>query len=86
MDARWIVELMILGLAFSVVMIVWSGARRFLLGFFRNSAMGLAILWAASAVLGAQFQVGLILFTGSVCGLLGLPGTVLLLILKGFIL
>ena len=86
MDARWIVELMILGLAFSVVMIVWSGARRFLLGFFRNSAMGLAILWAASAVLGAQFQVGLNLFTGSVCGLLGLPGTVLLLILKGFIL
>ena len=86
MDTRWIVELMIIVLAFSVVMVVWPGMRRFLTGFFRNSALGLALLWAAGSLLGASFQVGLNLFTGSVCGLLGLPGTVLLVILKGFIL
>ena len=86
MDTRWIVELMILILAFSVVMVVWPGMRRFLLGFFRNSIVGLVLLWVVGTLFGSQFQVGLNLFTGSVCGLLGLPGTALLIILKGFIL
>ena len=86
MDTRWIVELMILVLAFSVVMIVWPGMRRFLLGFFRNSAVGLTLLWIVGSILGAQYQVGLNIFTGSICGLLGLPGTALLIILKGFVL
>lgn len=86
MDTRWIVELMILVLAFSVVMVVWPGMRRFLLGFFRNSAVGLVILWAMGILLGSQFQVGLNPVTAAACGLLGLPGTALLIILKGFIL
>lgn len=86
MDARWIVELMILGLAFSVVMIVWPGMCRFLLGFGRNAAVGLVLLWIVGSLFGAQYQVGLNLFTGSVCGLLGLPGTALLIVLKGFLL
>ena len=77
---------MILVLAFSVVMVVWPGMRRFLLGFFRNSAVGLVILWAMGILLGSQFQVGLNPFTAATCGLLGLPGTALLLILKGFVL
>ena len=86
MDTRWIVELMILVLSFSVVMVVWPGMRRFLLGFFRNSAVGLVILWAMGILLGSQFQVGLNPVTAATCGLLGLPGTALLIILKGFIL
>ena len=77
---------MILVLAFSVVMVVWPGMRRFLLGFFRNSAVGLVILWAMGILLGSQFQVGLNPVTAATCGLLGLPGTALLIILKGFIL
>ena len=86
MDSRWIVELMILVLSFSVVMVVWPGMRRFLLGFFRNSAVGLVLLWAVGSLLGSQFQVGLNLVTAATCGLFGLPGTALLLMLKGFIL
>lgn len=86
MDTRWIIELMILILAFSVVMVVWPGMRRFLLGFFRNSAVGLTLLWATGILLGSQFQVGLNPFTAATCGLLGLPGIALLLILKGFVL
>ena len=77
---------MILVLSFSVVMVVWPGMRRFLLGFFRNSAVGLVILWAMGILLGSQFQVGLNPVTAATCGLLGLPGTALLIILKGFIL
>lgn len=86
MDTRWIVELMILALAFSVVMVIWPGMRRFFLGFFRNSAVGLTLLWMAGSLLGARFQVGLNIFTGGVCGLLGLPGTALLIILRLFLL
>lgn len=86
MDTRWIVELMILVLAFSVVMVIWPGMRRFLIGFFRNSAVGLVLLWAIGNILGTQFQVGLNPLTAATCGLLGLPGTALLVILKGFIL
>ena len=86
MDSRWIVELIILVLSFSVVMVIWPGMQRFLLGVFRNSVVGLTILWAIGNVLGPQFQVGLNLFTGATCGLLGLPGTALLVILKGFVL
>ena len=86
MDTRWIVELMILVLAFSVVMVVWPGLRRFLLGFFRNAAVGLVLLWTVGSIFGLQFQVGLNPFTAATCGLLGLPGTAFLLILKGFIL
>ena len=86
MDTRWIVELMILVLAVSVVMVIWPSMRRFLFGFFRNSIVGLVLLWAVGSIFGSQFQVGLNLFTGSVCGLLGLPGTALLLILRLFLL
>ncbi len=86
MDTRWIIELMILILAFSVVMVVWPAMRRFLFGFFRNSALGLILLWATGTLLGSQFQVGLNPVTAATCGLLGLPGTTLLIILKGFIL
>ena len=86
MDTRWIIELMILVLAFSVVMVVWPGMRRFLLGFFRNVIVGLLLLWAVSNLLGPTFQVGLNLYTGTACGLLGLPGTAMLIILKGFLL
>lgn len=86
MDSRWIVELMILVLAFSVVMIVWPGLRRFLLGFFRNAGIGLVLLWAVGSLFGSQFQVGLNPFTAATCGLLGLPGIALLLVLKGFVL
>ncbi len=86
MDSRWIVELMILVLAFSVVMVVWPGLRRFLLGFFRNVGIGLVLLWAIGSLFGSQFQVGLNPVTAATCGLLGLPGTAFLLILKGFIL
>ena len=84
MDTRWIVELMILVLAFSVVMVVWPSMRRFLLGFFRNSAVGLILLWVVGNLLG--IQVGLNYYTAAACGLLGLPGTALLIIIKGFIL
>lgn len=86
MSSRWVIELMILALSFSVVMIVWPGMRRFLLGFFRNSALGLILLWTAGMILGARFQVGLNLITGSVCGVLGLPGAALLLVLQGLVL
>lgn len=86
MDTRWIIELMILVLAFSVVMVVWPGMRRFLLGFFRNAAVGLVLLWTVGSLFGSQFQVGLNPVTAATCGLLGLPGTALLIILKGFIL
>ena len=86
MDTRWIIELMILVLAFSVVMVVWPGMRRFLFGFFRNAAVGLVLLWAVGSLFGSQFQVGLNPFTAATCGLLGLPGTALLIIHKGFIL
>ena len=86
MYTRWIIELMILVLAFSVVMVVWPGMRRFLLGFFRNAAVGLVLLWAVGSLFGSQFQVGLNPVTAATCGLLGLPGTALLIILKGFIL
>jgi len=85
MDTRWIIELMILILAFSVVMVVWPGMRRLLLGFFRNSAVGLALLWATGILLGSQFQVGLNPITAATCGLLGLPGTALLIILRLFL-
>lgn len=77
---------MILVLAFSVVMIVWPGARRFLTGAARNCALGLCLLWLAGMALGPAWQVGLNLLTGSVCGLLGLPGAVLLVLLKGYVL
>ena len=86
MNIRWVIELMILVLSFSVVMIVWPGMRRFLLGFFRNVVLGLMLLWSMGNILGPQFQVGLNLVTGTTCGLLGLPGTAMLIILKGFIL
>ena len=86
MNATWIVELMILVLAISVVMVIWPGMRRFLLGFFRNVAVGLVLLWATGNLLGPQFQVGLNLYTGTTCGLLGLPGTAMLILLKGFLL
>ncbi len=86
MDTRWIIELMILVLSFAVVMVVWSGLRRLLLGFFRNSGLGLILLWAAGILLGSRFQVGLNPVTAAICGLLGLPGTTLLIILKGFVL
>ena len=86
MDTRWIVELMILVLAFSVVMVVWPGMRRVILGFFRNAGIGLVLLWAVGSLFGSQFQVGLNPFTAATCGLLGLPGTALLIILKGFVL
>ena len=82
MDTRWIVELMILLLSFSVVMVIWPGMRRFLLGFFRNSAVGLTLLWAVGVLAGSRFAVGLNLVTGTFCGLLGLPGTALLIILR----
>lgn len=82
MENRWIVEAMIILLSFSVVMIIWPGMRRFITGFVRNAAMGLVLLWLAGSVLGAPFAVGLNILSGSVCGLLGLPGTALLLILK----
>lgn len=85
METRLIVEAMILILAFSVVLIVWPGMRRFMLGFVRNSALGLCLLWLCGQALGVQFQVSLSLATGGVCGLLGLPGAALLLILKGFV-
>ncbi len=86
MNTRWIIELMILILAFSVVMVIWPGMRRFLLGFFRNSTVGLVLLWATGILLGPSFQVGLNPVTVATCGLLGLPGTALLIILKGFVL
>ena len=86
MNIRWVIELMILVLSFSVVMVVWPGMRRFLLGFFRNAAVGLVVLWAVGNLLGPQFRVGLNLLTGILCGFLGLPGTAMLIILKGFIL
>ncbi len=85
MEARWIVEAMIILLSLSVVMIVWPGMRRFILGFVRNAAIGLCMLQLLSGVLGAQFQVGLNLLTGGICGLFGLPGMAALLILKGVI-
>lgn len=85
MMGKWAVEAMILLLSFSVVMVIWPAMRRFMLGFVRNSALGLCLLWLSGLALGAQFQVGLNLVTGGVCGLLGLPGAVLLVILKGFV-
>lgn len=86
MEVRWVIEIMIIALAFSVVMIVWPGMRRFLLGALRNSAVGLALLYVSGLVLGAPFVVGLNPITGGVCALLGLPGAVLLLVLQGIIL
>lgn len=86
MEVRWVIEVMIIALACSVVMIVWPGMRRFLLGAFRNGAVGLALLYVGGLVLGSSFQVGLNPFTGGVCALLGLPGAVLLLVLQGIIL
>ena len=86
MEIRWVIETMIIVLAFSVVMIVWPGMRRFLLGALRNGAVGLALLYVAGLTLGAPFQVGLNPLTGGVCALLGLPGAVLLLVLQGVIL
>ena len=86
MGGRWIIEAMVLILSASVVMIIWPGMRRFLSGLIRNSALGLAALWLCGVVLGAQFQVGLNLFSAGICGLLGLPGTAVLVALKGFLL
>lgn len=76
------VEAMIILLSISVVMIIWPGMWRFIVGFVRNAAIGMTLLWAAAAILGAPFAVGLNVLTGSICGLFGLPGTALLLILK----
>ena len=86
MDARQIVEGMIGILAISVVMVIWPGIRRFILGFVRNGLVGWGLLWFAGQVMGTQFQLGLNLFTSIFCGFLGLPGTVLLLVVQGYIL
>jgi hypothetical protein len=83
MGARWMVEAMIILLSLSVVMIIWPGMRKFILGFVRNAAVGLCLLQLAAVAFGPQLQVGLNLLTGGICGLFGLPGTAMLLILKG---
>lgn len=84
--AKLIVIGLISLLGLSVIFILWPRSLKIALGLLRNMVLGLGTLWAVGLIFGAAGRVGINAFTAAVCAVLGIPGCLLLLLLKGFVL
>ncbi len=86
MTAADLIPILLAVLAIVLVFVIWPPLLRLVLQFLRNVALGLALLWVLGRLLGAPWQVGINPLTAGVCGVLGVPGWILLVVLKGFVL
>lgn len=73
-------------LSIAVICVLWPRSWQIIGGLLRNMVLGLGLLWMAGAVFGEACRVGLNFFTAAICAVLGIPGCIMILLLKGFIL
>lgn len=77
----WIIAI----LALSVLVLIFPKFAKTAGRVVRNAAVGCCLLWAAGAIFGANFAVGLNPVTAGVCGILGVPGAAMLMAIKQII-
>ena len=73
----WIIAI----LALSVLILILPKFAKTAGRVVRNAAVGCCLLWAIGAIFGANASVGLNPVTAGVCGILGIPGAAMLMII-----
>ena len=73
----WIIAI----LALSVLVLIFPKFAKTAGRVVRNAAVGCCLLWAIGAIFGANASVGLNPVTAGVCGILGIPGAAMLMII-----
>ena len=83
MAATEFIPVLIALLAVVLFFVIWPSLLRILLQFLRNVVLGLGLLWIIGEIFGETWQIGINPLNAGVCGILGVPGWILLLILRG---
>lgn len=84
--AQTIIIGLLLVLGVTVLLIVSPTSRKIAGGLVLNAVLGIGLLWAAGEIFGTSVRIGINGLTAGVCAVLGIPGWILLLLLKVFIL
>ncbi|NMA84957.1 MAG: SigmaK-factor processing regulatory BofA [Epulopiscium sp.] len=74
---------MILICTFILLLIIFAKPLKKILKMIRNGAIGLLVIWLLNFVTATfQLQIGINLLNGAIIGILGIPGLILLYLLK----